>query len=294
MELEEYQAFGGSAWLIEQLKPRVLALFDYLNRFKNTDGLLEKLEGWIYVDGAANKFTQDLNFPSNMVYAAALDAAARLYHLSELGRAAAEIRETIRRLSYDGQFFVDNAMRQDGRLVLTRNRTEACQYYAFYFDVATPETHPELWKRLLTEFGPARDVTRSWPEIPPSCAFIANAIRLALLSRYGVSAQVLQDAVGYLWHMVERTGTLWESQDEKSSCNHGFASHICQLLYRDALGIKCVDPIARRITLRFSDVPFQWCEGSYPVPGGRLALQWWRKTARFGTDTAFRPATRWR
>jgi alpha-L-rhamnosidase len=50
------------------------------------------------------------------------------------------IPETIRRQSFAGEFFVDNAIRKDGRLQVTRNRSEFCQYFAFCFDVATSPT----------------------------------------------------------------------------------------------------------------------------------------------------------
>ena len=60
----------------------------------------------------ANDFVQDVNYPSNMLYAGALAAAGRMYGLPELTAKAEKIRETIRRQSFDGEFFVDNAVRR--------------------------------------------------------------------------------------------------------------------------------------------------------------------------------------
>ena len=42
----------------------MLALFDYFERFRNEDGLLEKLESWVFVEWSkANHFVQDVNYP---------------------------------------------------------------------------------------------------------------------------------------------------------------------------------------------------------------------------------------
>ena len=52
------------------------------------------------------------------------------------------------------------------------------------------------------------------------------------------------------------------------SCNHGFASHVARVLYRDALGVKQIDPVNRVVTLRFAgDSHLSRCEGRIPVAG---------------------------
>ena len=50
-----------------------------------------------------------MNYPTNMLYAGALAAAARIYELPDLAAKGDRIRETIRKQSFDGHFFVDNA-----------------------------------------------------------------------------------------------------------------------------------------------------------------------------------------
>ncbi|MBU4459825.1 MAG: hypothetical protein KJ579_04595, partial [Verrucomicrobia bacterium] len=272
---EEYAARSGDRELVEALRPRVLKLFDYFKRFENSDGLLEKLEKWVFVEwSAANKFVQDVNYPSSMLYAGALDAAARLYRLPDLAAKAARIRETIRTQSFDGEFFVDNALRKDGKLEVTRNRTEVCQYFAFFFGVATPETHGKLWTTLATDFGPQRKETKAHPEIHPANAFVGNQLRFELLSRAGRSQQILDEAIGYWLYMADRTGTLWEHDAPQASCNHGFASHAAHVLLRDVLGLRRVDPVGRTLEVCFADVKLERCKGSVPTPDGPVALEW--------------------
>jgi len=275
VQLEEYAARSGDRETVDALKPKVLDLFEYFARFKNEDGLLEKLEQWVFVEwSAANRFTQDVNYPSNMLFAGALDAAARLYGIEALHTEAEHIRDIIRTQSFDGEFFVDNAVRKDGGLEVTRNRTEVCQYFAFFFDIATPETHAALWQRLRDEFGPKRSETKAYPEIHMANSFVGNMLRVELLSRDGRAQQILDESAAFLLYMTERTGTLWENVHAHASCNHGFASHIVHTLYRDILGLYRVDTIGKKLHLRFGDASLHRCEGEMPTPDGPITLQW--------------------
>ncbi|MBK8974457.1 MAG: hypothetical protein IPM29_00880 [Planctomycetes bacterium] len=277
VELREYLARSGDRALVEALRPRVLALLELLATYRNDDGLLERLPSWVFVEWSrANDFVQDVNYPSNMLYAGALDAAAALYDLPDLAADATRVRDAVRSWSFDGEFFVDNAVRRDGVLQVTRNRTEVCQYFAFFFDVASPRSHPELWRRLVDEFGPHRAATGAWPEVHPANAFVGNVLRLELLSRQGLGQQLLDESIDYQLYMAERTGTLWENTTAHASCNHGFASHAAHVLLRDVLGVYRVDPVARRVTIRFTDVGLEWCEGVVPTPAGRVELAWRR------------------
>ncbi|MDX9754429.1 MAG: hypothetical protein RBU29_10735, partial [bacterium] len=154
VQLEEYLQRSNDTVLVAALEPRVMKLLDYFRPFENSDGLLEKLESWVFVEWSeANRFVQDVNYPSNMLYAQTLSAAGRLYNKPELVAQAERLRETIRKQAFDGQFFLENALRKDGKLEVTQNHTEVCQYFAFYFGVATPEAYPELWAKLQKDFG---------------------------------------------------------------------------------------------------------------------------------------------
>ena len=261
----------------------MLKLVGFLRQFRNSDGLLEKLPSWVFVEWSkANAFVQDVNYPSNMLFAETLDAAAGLYDLPEFAAEAKAVRETIRRQSFDGTFFVDNALRRpDGSLEVTRNRTETCQYYAFFFGVAAPATHSNLWATLVRDFGPRRKGTGAHPDIHPSNQFIGNVLRFELLSREGLCRQMLEESAPYQMRMADLTGTLWEHDSPQASCNHGFASHGgVRLLLRDVLGLHRVDIPRRKVTLQFADLPLEWSEGRVPVPGGTVGLRWRRDGGR--------------
>jgi alpha-L-rhamnosidase len=276
VQLQEYKSRGGSEKLIESLRPRVEKLFKWFERYQNNLGLLEKVPSWVFVEWSkANDFVQDVNFPSNMLYAGALNAAAQLYGNQSWKRQADGLRKVINELSFDGSWYVDNAIRKsDGSLAVTNNRSETCQYYAFFFDVASPKSRPELWRTLTSEFGPKRDTKTVHPDIHISNAFIGNYLRIEVLSRAGLITQILRESTSYFGYMAERTGTLWENTDSSASCNHGFASHVAVMLLRDVVGISKVDHATKRVYVvpSLSDLP--WSSGSVPVAGGMVTISW--------------------
>ena len=49
--------------------------------------------------------------------------------------------------------------------------------------------------------------------------------------------------------MALLTGTLWENDNPHASCNHGFASHVVRLIFRDCLGIDRIDEIHKSVYL---------------------------------------------
>ena len=55
-------------------------------------------------------------------------------------------------------------------------------------------------------------------------------MRLLVLKREGRDAQVSREIRGYYLKMAEATGTLWEFDSPKASCNHAFASYLAILL----------------------------------------------------------------
>jgi alpha-L-rhamnosidase len=281
IQLEEYLARSDDRVTVEALRERVIKLFDFFAPYRNSDGLLEKLDGWVILEWSAmNDFVNDVNYPINMLYAMALDAAAKMYDLPSLSDDAEKIRQVIRDQSFDGEFFVDNAVRKDGKLTPARNRTETCQYYAFLSGTATATSHPQLREKLINEFGPGRAEAERYPGIHPITPFIGYLLRLEVLGHWNLGPQAAKEIRAYYLPMAERNGTLWEMDYPTSSRNHGFQSHICHNLFRDILGLELANPMGREVVLRFGDHELDWCEGRIPVPEGIISLKWWRDSGK--------------
>ena len=283
LELEEYLERTGDRATIGRAKERVYGVVDYFANYLNKDGLLEKLDKWVFVDYSfSNKCVQDISYPSNMLYAEMLDAVARLYGDKALAEQASHIRKVVLEQSYNGEFFVDNALLdKQGKAVLTENTTEACQYYAFFCGVATPQSHPELWHKLCTDFHPERRKAGSYANVHPANVFIGNFLRFELLSRHGLNKQLIDEAVALYMPMVELTGTIWEFFKPKASCNHGFGSYLTHIFYRDVLGVYEVLPCEKKVRLRLVDSGTEWCRGSIPVGEEHIDVEWHYKGGEF-------------
>lgn len=229
VELEEYLHRSGDRELVDMAKDKILSLCEYFESFENSDGLLENLEKWIFVDWSkANDYVDGVNYPSNMMYAWMLEVVTKLYGDKKYAEKAAKIKEKVCEQSYFDGFFRDHAVRdEDGNLkLIPEHVTESCQYYAFFTKTATKFTHPELWKNLVDKFGPGRMEKGLHTDVAPSNAFMGLYIRLDLLSEEGDRDTVLSNIEGFFIHMAKTTGTLWEDKDGAASCNHGFASHV--------------------------------------------------------------------
>ena len=126
----------------------------YFENFENEFGLLENLESWIFVEwSAANEYehTKGVNIPTNALYALALEKASFLLKDEIMLFKANEIHSNIIRLGDNGDFFVDNLIRNEmGELIKTSNLTEVTQYYLFWCETITKGTYLLLYKKLIT------------------------------------------------------------------------------------------------------------------------------------------------
>ena len=281
-ELGEFATRTPDETIVKGLRGKIEKLFKFFEQYENSDGLLENLPSWVFVEWSkANDFVKGVNYPSNMLYAFVLDAASKLYGVADWRDKGARIRSTIREQSYDGEFFRDHATRVDGKLEVQKDRTEVCQYFAFFWETATPETFPELWATLLDKFGPNRVKNGIYPEVYQANAFVGNQLRLEILSKARRGTQLLDESVAYNEYMADRTGTLWENDLDYASCNHGFASHVVRVLYRDVLGIDSVTAARKRIKIRIPKIEgLDWAKGVQPVPGGAIKLRWEKKDGK--------------
>ncbi|MBQ9745495.1 MAG: hypothetical protein IJW21_01565, partial [Clostridia bacterium] len=210
----------------ELFRESVTGILSFLEKYENELGLLENLPSWNFVEwSTANEWVQDVNFPTNFLYAAVLDAAHKLYGIPGLPEKAAEVRKNAIALSFDGEVFADNAVRENGVLTPARNSSEACQYYAVLFggiDVCAPE-YARLRAHILDEFRSFAENTGGRAFVPVN-AFIGRYLCIMALLKMGEHALLLESVKAVFGGMVRSTGTLWEYKQKKGSYDHGFAS----------------------------------------------------------------------
>ncbi len=274
IELEEYLARTGDRSLVDSAKSRLYALEKYFDGFLNKDGLLEKLEGWVFVEWSqANKWVQDVNFPSNMMYYAMLKAMARMYNEPEFDKKAEKIKSAILSLSFNGKFFRDHMVYDEsGVLTTPEDITEVCQYYAFFTGIADKQNFPELLEIIARDFGAGHKCEKTHPGVYTANAFIGNYLRMEVLSSNGYRSQVLPEIKEYFDYMACLTGTLWEHDSTSASCNHGFASHVVHFILRDCLGIEKIDEHNKTIYLNHDFTAPKNCDATFPLKDGQLTV----------------------
>ena len=241
--IETYDAYlrTGDFSVAEKNRKNILGAIGFFDRYRNEEGLLENLESWIFVEWSMandDDYICGVNYPSNMLYAKALECAGQMYSIGEYLERAEKIRAVIEKESFNGEFFEDNRTRKDGKLIATGHTTETCQYYAFFCGVATPQTYPELFRKLVDHFGANRDAEKVFPKVYKSNAFIGNYLRLMILTEFGEKKRLARECVQYFYDMAVQTGTLWEYDDDRASLNHGFAAYAANLIVDYVTGYK--------------------------------------------------------
>ncbi|MBR2337447.1 MAG: hypothetical protein IKA61_05850 [Clostridia bacterium] len=231
VQLEDYFRRTGDGELVKRHREQVYKTLSFFEGSENEIGLLENLEGWVFVEWSkANDFTDGVNFPSNMLYSGAIAAAGRLYGDEKLIAKAEQIKDTVRKMSFDGELFIDNAIRKDGKLVATQNISETCQNYAMFFNIFTAEENPEFYLKLNCRFGALDKNAKRM--VHRSNMFIGYILRLSILYREGKYEQLLKESKEAFLPMARETGTIWEHFETHSSCNHGFGSIVGALIVK--------------------------------------------------------------
>lgn len=241
LEQYDYYLRTNDDTILLESKDKVMRILGFFEKYVNEQGLLEDLEGWVFVEWSkANdaEYIKGVNYPSNMMYAMALECTAKMYQIEKYRQDAEKIKEIIRRDSFNGEFFEDNRVRENGKLVLKGHCSETCQYYAFFTGVATKERYPALYENLVKNFGAKREQEKVYPQVHKSNAFIGNYLRLIMLAENGEKGRIAEECEDYFYYMVEKTGTLWEKDSPLASLNHGFTSYIGNLLVDYLTGYK--------------------------------------------------------
>ena len=229
IELNDYFNKRGRIDRKDDFKSQLYTLLGFYKKYENEYGLLEKLPGWNFVEWSKlNDRVHDVSWPTNMLYSEVVRIIGELYGDSELIDKSNEIKNTVRKMGFNGKLFLDRAMRQeDGSLKNTDELAETTQYYALRFGIADidDEKYSYLKNMVFNVFGTDRLHTE-FPEIEPSNAFPGFYIRSELMLKWEKYPELVEYVKHFFLPMAEKTGTLWEHKHNAASCDHGFASYI--------------------------------------------------------------------
>lgn len=295
-----YVEASGDADAAESLLPSIERALGWFVRHGGEHGLLSDIPLWHFIEWA-DLDRRGESCAINALYAAALDAAARLAAISERPRLA----ERCRRLCAD----VSAALNR-------RHWDEIRGVYVDSVDPATGARRPRVSQHanalmLLFDWAPAErrerilaaitdasrlKVTAAPPIVPEgepfdeesdivrANSFFAHFVYSGI-ARAGGFAWVLGDMRAQYGPMLEAGATtLWESYAPAASLCHGFSATPVFQLSRRALG---VEPLSAGYA-RFMVVPdpagLEWARGAIPTPQGPISVAW----VLDGTEIRFR------
>ncbi len=240
LQVEQYIHHRGNAQKKEEFRKSVYGILAFFRTHENSDGLVEGLPSWNFIEwSGANDWCQDVNYPTNFLYAAALEAAGKLYADEGLLRHAEVVRKATIAQSFNGKYFLDHSVRaEDGSLVLQEHASEVCQYYALLFGGIDPNAEEYGFLRHLVTDVFALDREGKMPEIIEINVFPGLFLRmdtLLMLGEYDLALRTVEDFFG---KMEPYTGTLWEYRQFKGSYDHGFSA-VAYAVMKKAFEEKC-------------------------------------------------------
>ena len=239
----------------EYFKPFCYGLLKYFSKYETADGLLRKLDGSNFIEWSdANEFAADcdLGYPTNMLYTGVLEAIGNIYGDNSLLQKASYLKELIVEKAFDGQYFCDGAICNEGIYTNIANRSEACQCYAVFFGVAKEDDKRfnAFYDSFYNFLGLSRKLQGISPEIAFADGFIGFTLRFAGLYRLGKFEQLIEELKEFYYPMAEKTGTLWEHEASSASLNHGFSAYAGVLVVKTLTGIVEINEAKKAITIK--------------------------------------------
>ena len=204
-----------------------MKLLDFFKKYENQDGLLEKLPSWVFVEwSAANNFVQDVNYPSNMLYAGVLwprrracttcpswpprpnESAKRSDGSPSMGSSSSTMRFATRKASWKSRGIGAKCV---NTLPSSSRRPRRKSHRAIVANASATSSGPETERDESLFPSPPRQLVR-WQR----AAVGACCRRPVEAARFSTSRSPI------FLYMADRTGTLWENVDAGASCDHGF------------------------------------------------------------------------
>lgn len=227
LEVCEYLTKRNKSADREAFRPSVMGVIEFLSRYENEFGLLQNLPSWNFIEWSkANEWVQDINYPTNFLYAGMLEAVEKAFGLS-LNEKVNRIRKQAIDFSFNGELFVDHAARVGNGVVNFDDVSEACQYYAVLFGGIDLDDakYAKLKAAIINGFN-----LHHKENFCPVNAFIGMYLRMSVLHLLGDTQLLHNNIKSFFGGMCEKTGTLWEYKIPEKSLDHGFTSYVVTLM----------------------------------------------------------------
>jgi alpha-L-rhamnosidase len=228
LEVYEYLTERNKKIDKELFRQSLYGLVKFFAQYENADGLLQNLPSWNFVEWSkANEWVQDVNYPTNFLYAESLDRVGKLFSDSALCEKAQKTRATTIEKSFNGKVFIDNAVKDENGVPRnTENFSECGQYYAILFggiDI-NDEKFAYIKKQVFEGFAEMKENSETFTYVDILPGFY---LKMWTLMKLGYKEHLTKMIKDFFGEMIDLTGTLWEYKPtrRKGSYDHGFASY---------------------------------------------------------------------
>lgn len=281
----EYDLYSGDRALMPSLYPHVLRLMEYFEGFRNSDGLLEDVPGFVFFDWTPDSELMDMPPASRGVltgmnchyYRALQDATviAAIMNDEEHSRAwlerAALVQKQINTRFWDEERGIYIHGIRDGRPI-TRAAVHD-SLLAIYAGIAPPDRATRALNGL---FGEA-----PLPAVHIGSPFFYH-FYLEALRKTGWNDKALASIRRDYGRMLDAGATTWwEHFDGQASRSHAWSTGPSYDLPAKVLGVTPLESGFSRFRVSPEPSDLTWAKGVVPTPKGHIDLHWEQENGTF-------------
>lgn len=273
-----HRRYTGDLDFVREILPSVRLLIKSFMTWQNSDGLLENVDGWAFIDWTDMR-TDGISVALNAIYARTLDEVALLENsIGENSRAnyydemAKKVRGSLNKFCNKDGFYPDVLLPvTDGHYENSLEKCEATQYFVLWADVPSPERQKMMWNILNEKFQPTPGNEQPVMGLPRGGLY-SFFERLQVACRQEDYSALIRDIKTMFQHMAENSpGTLWEHPQRQWCLSQGFSSGVAAILTEEILGIQMNDGL--QISPNGGG-QVKWCKGTAMTPNGPIRISW--------------------
>ena len=274
--IRDYMHYTGDMKFVRSLTGNIDRVLESFKSFEDERGLFGTTPYWAYVDWVPGWFVgipdggrEEPLTISNLMYSAALNAAAEIAEAtgkpgaaSDYRARAEQINALVRKYCYD---------EEKGMYRNTPSRSDFSEHTTLWAVLADAVKGDEA--RALMERTLEADV--------PRCTFSMNYYMFRALEKSGCYDRADKVLDGWR-HMLDMHCTTWcENPGQPRSECHGWSSAPAYEFSAMILGVKPASPGFDTVTVTPFTETLDWAKGEVPTPHGKIYVEWHKKDGKF-------------
>jgi alpha-L-rhamnosidase len=269
ISLLDYYEYTADIEFVRELLPVIHLAMGYFDRFRNTDGLLENVPHWLFVDWTGVE-TAGESASVNALYHGALLAAAALSReggFPDQGSSYDNVADRVRSGMHAHLWNPAINLFHDSRIrgKLSARISEHANCWAIIFGVANDDMVQRIVESVFS-----KQLTTVRAATPYFSFYV-----LCALGKAGRHHEAL-DYIRNRWKRMLDWGatTWWETWEPKASLCHGWSSGPSYFLQAEILGIRAGAPGWNEIHVTPHPGDLAWARGRVATRHGDILVEW--------------------